>query len=128
MMIAIAAGASRTTKIGKPKNSRTLGTGVILSARAGSPIVARPLDDIFEIILLDRGPSKKRSADHCGGAKRKSHEQRRMRDDHRQVDRDRALVVPRQQSYDLERLPRHQPEGGKTETPYQNPATTPRQR
>src|SRR4030088_1040965 len=105
MMRALARGRSRSPKIGKPKNSRTIGTSVIVSATAGPSNLARPLDDIFEIILLDRGPSKKRSADHCGGAQRKSHEQRRMRDDHRQVDRDRALVVPRQQSYDLERLP-----------------------
>src|SRR4029077_18047165 len=111
MTIAIAAVASRTTKIGKPRNSSTIGTSVIVSATAGSPqcpdsevrkpsrhplmrsrgntgrnvkwaTLARPPDDIFELILLDRGPAKKQSANHRGGAKRKSHEQRRMGDDH----------------------------------------------
>src|SRR3982074_1967370 len=120
MMIAIAAVASRTTKIGKPKNSKTIGTSVIVSATAGSPNLARPLDDIFEIILLGHGPSKKRSADHSGGAKRKSHEPRRMRDDHRQVDRDRALVVPGKQPSDFERMPRHHSEGGKADRRYES--------
>jgi hypothetical protein len=37
MMIAMAAVASRMTKIGKPRNSRTIGTSVIVSATAASP-------------------------------------------------------------------------------------------